>query len=81
MIGELKKDVESALNCLPDHYRLAVILSDIEGFSYKEISDIMECPTGTVMSRLSRARHQLCCRLMKYQEKTQNADDHQNRRT
>jgi RNA polymerase sigma-70 factor (ECF subfamily) len=48
--------VESALTHLPSDYRMAIILSDIEGFSYKEISEMMEWPIGTVMSRLSRAR-------------------------
>ncbi len=53
---EVWKVVESALTHLPPDYRMAIILSDIEGFSYKEISEMMEWPMGTVMSRLSRAR-------------------------
>ncbi len=68
MIKELWKDVESALTRLPSNYRLAVILSDIEGFSYKEISEIMEWPIGTVMSSLSRARRQLGLLLIKYKK-------------
>jgi RNA polymerase sigma-70 factor (ECF subfamily) len=70
MIKELWKDVESALTRLPSNYRLAVILSDIEGFIYKEISKITEWPLGTVMSSLSRARRQLGRLLIKYKEKT-----------
>ncbi len=56
---ELWRAVESALTHLPSNYRMAVILSDIEGMSYREISEIMEWPIGTVMSRLSRARNLL----------------------
>jgi RNA polymerase sigma-70 factor (ECF subfamily) len=70
MIKELWKDVESALTRLPSNYRLAVILSDIEGFTYKEISKITEWPLGTVMSSLSRARRQLGRLLIKYKERT-----------
>ncbi len=70
MIKELWKDVESALTRLPSNYRLAVILSDIEGFTYKEISKITEWPLGTVMSSLSRARRQLDHLLIKYKERT-----------
>ncbi len=58
--------VESALARLPSDYRMAVILSDIEGFSYKEISELMKWPVGTVMSRLSRARGLLRQFLIKY---------------
>jgi RNA polymerase sigma-70 factor (ECF subfamily) len=60
--------VESALAHLPSDYRMAIILSDIEGFSYKEISEMMEWPIGTVMSRLSRARSVLRRILRKYKE-------------
>jgi RNA polymerase sigma-70 factor (ECF subfamily) len=49
---------------------MAVILSDIEGFSYKEISELMEWPIGTVMSRLSRARSMLGRILMEYKKET-----------
>jgi RNA polymerase sigma-70 factor (ECF subfamily) len=70
IIEELRRDVESALNRLSPKYRLAIMLSDIEGFSYKEISEIMECPQGTVMSRLSRARRHLGSLLTKYKERT-----------
>ena len=50
------KDVKEALAAIPEEFRMAVYLSDVEGFSYKEIAEIMEVPTGTVMSRLHRGR-------------------------
>jgi RNA polymerase sigma-70 factor (ECF subfamily) len=49
-------DVKAAIDSLPEQFRLAVVLSDIEGFSYKEIAEIMDVPLGTVMSRLHRGR-------------------------
>jgi RNA polymerase sigma-70 factor (ECF subfamily) len=52
----LSRDVERALEAVPTEFRLAVILADLEDFSYKEIAEIMECPAGTVMSRLYRGR-------------------------
>jgi RNA polymerase sigma-70 factor, ECF subfamily len=52
-------DVQRALDALPDDFRTAVVLCDIEGLSYKEIAEIMECPVGTVMSRLFRGRRLL----------------------
>ncbi len=52
-------EVKEALEALPDQFRMAVILADIEGFSYKEIAEIMDVPVGTVMSRLHRGRRQL----------------------
>lgn len=52
----VEAEVQRALDELPDEFRLAVVLSDIEELSYKEIADVMGCPIGTVMSRLHRGR-------------------------
>ena len=49
-------DVDRALRALPVVFREAVILADLEGLSYKEVAEVLGCPTGTVMSRLSRGR-------------------------
>jgi RNA polymerase sigma-70 factor, ECF subfamily len=52
-------DVKEALESLPENFRIPVLLADVEGFSYKEIAEIMETPIGTVMSRLHRGRKAL----------------------
>src|SRR5579875_1901964 len=52
-------EVKAAVEALPEQFRLAVLLSDVEGFSYKEIAEILDVPIGTVMSRLHRGRKAL----------------------
>ena len=56
-------EVQDALAELPEQFRMAVLLADVEGFSYKEIAEILEVPIGTVMSRLHRGRRALEKRL------------------
>jgi len=57
--NELQELLGAALKSLPEKYRIAVVLKDVDGFSYEEIAEIMECEIGTVKSRLSRARAML----------------------
>jgi len=52
-------EVKQALEALPEQFRMAVLLADVEGFSYKEIAEILDIPIGTVMSRLHRGRKAL----------------------
>ena len=52
-------DVKAAIESLPDTFRMAVLLADVEGFSYKEIAEITDVPIGTVMSRIHRGRKAL----------------------
>lgn len=53
------EDVNDALAALPEDFRIAVVLADVEGFSYREIAEIMDTPVGTVMSRVHRGRKSL----------------------
>lgn len=59
-------EVYNALKEVPETYRTAVLLADVLDYSYKEMADIMECPIGTVMSRLYRGRQKLQVRLQPY---------------
>jgi RNA polymerase sigma-70 factor (ECF subfamily) len=52
-------EVKDAIEALPENFRMAVLLADVEGFSYKEIAEILDIPIGTVMSRLHRGRKAL----------------------
>src|SRR5690242_10882650 len=52
-------EVKEALESLPEQFRMAVLLADVEGFAYKEIAEILDIPIGTVMSRLHRGRRGL----------------------
>lgn len=56
---EQRRKIEQALDTLPEHHRRIVVLSDLEGLSYREIADTLEVPMGTVMSRLHNARKRL----------------------
>jgi RNA polymerase sigma-70 factor (ECF subfamily) len=59
-------EVKKALEELPDQFRIPVLMSDVEGFSYKEIAEILEIPLGTVMSRLHRGRKSMQKMLYEY---------------
>src|SRR5882724_4759023 len=59
----VEEEIHRALDELPEEFRLAVVLSDVEELSYKEIAEVMDCPVGTVMSRLHRGRRLLQKRL------------------
>ena len=54
-----REHVQKAIESLPDAYREIIVLRDIEGFTYQEIATVLDCPAGTVMSRLGRARGKL----------------------
>ena len=62
----LDDEIANALSILPDDFRTIVFLSDIEGYTYEEIAEFMDCPIGTVRSRLHRARKMLYSLLFQY---------------
>ena len=59
-------EVKAAVEALPENFRMAVLLADVEGFAYKEIAEILDIPIGTVMSRLHRGRKALQKALFEY---------------
>ncbi|MDE0117034.1 MAG: sigma-70 family RNA polymerase sigma factor, partial [bacterium] len=61
-----ESEIVDALESLPEEYRIAVLLADVEGFAYKEIAEILGIPIGTVMSRLHRGRKTLQKRLLEF---------------
>ena len=61
-----ESEVKEAIEALPEQFRMAVLLGDVEGFSYKEIAEILDIPIGTVMSRLHRGRKALQKRLYEF---------------
>lgn len=65
----LDDDVTKALESLPEEFRTVVILCDIEGLTYEEIAEFVECPVGTVRSRLHRGRKLLYTKLFEYAKK------------
>jgi RNA polymerase sigma-70 factor (ECF subfamily) len=64
------EEIKQAFAELPEPFRIAVLLSDIEGLSYREIAEVLNVPVGTVMSRLSRGRRMLRARLATLSSKT-----------
>jgi RNA polymerase sigma-70 factor (ECF subfamily) len=60
------EEVKAAIESLPEQFRMAVLLADVEGFSYKEIAEILDIPIGTVMSRLHRGRKGLQKKLWEF---------------
>ncbi len=59
-------EVKAAIESLPEAFRMAVLLADVEGFSYKEIAEITDVPIGTVMSRIHRGRRALQKALLQF---------------
>ncbi|HEX9864092.1 MAG TPA: sigma-70 family RNA polymerase sigma factor [Acidimicrobiia bacterium] len=64
--GLVESDIKKAVEDLPENFRLPVLLADLEGFSYKEIAEILDVPIGTVMSRLHRGRKAMQKSLWEY---------------
>ena len=64
----LPRRIVEAIEDLPEEFKSTLILADLEDFSYKEIAEILDCPVGTVMSRLHRARNILKKKLVDYAE-------------
>ena len=64
--AEMLEAIKTCLRALPEHYRLAVFLVDVEGLSYEEAANALDVPTGTIKSRLARARNALRMSLQRY---------------
>ena len=64
--GLVESDIKAAVEELPENFRMPVLLADLEGFSYKEIAEILDIPIGTVMSRLHRGRKAMQKRLWEF---------------
>jgi RNA polymerase sigma-70 factor (ECF subfamily) len=71
---ELSPDVERALAEVPEHYRWALLLADVEELSYQEIARVLDCPIGTVMSRVNRGRRTLA-RLLRREDAGARGED------
>jgi len=67
--GLVESDIKAAVEELPENFRMPVLLADLEGFSYKEIAEILDIPIGTVMSRLHRGRKAMQKRLWEFASK------------
>ena len=64
--GEVHDEVKNAIEELPEAFRMPLLLSDVDGFSYKEIAEMLDVPIGTVMSRLHRGRKAMQKRLYEF---------------
>ncbi len=71
---ELDSHIQRAMNCLPADFRMTVVLADIEGLSYEEISEAMKCSLGTVRSRLHRGRKMLREKIVVFQKEDAKAE-------
>lgn len=81
--GLLREDLEHAIDALPDEFRVAVVLTDLHGFSYREVAETLEIPIGTVRSRLARGRSRLQQALWEHARErgwVEQAEGHQARR-
>jgi RNA polymerase sigma-70 factor (ECF subfamily) len=67
--GLVESDIKAAVEALPETFRIPVLLADLEGFSYKQIAEILDIPIGTVMSRLHRGRKAMQKALWEYAQK------------
>ena len=67
--GLVESEIKEAVEELPESFRMPVLLADLEGFSYKEIAEILDIPIGTVMSRLHRGRKAMQKRLWEFASK------------